>query len=54
MEAETTTRGPDAPYAKLSDAARRLGVSASGAHSALGDARATLALVRALVGDVPA
>ena len=54
MEAETTTRGPDAPYAKLSDTARRLGVSSSGAHSALGDARATLAVVRALVGDVPA
>ena len=54
MEAETTTRGPAAPYAKLADAARRLGVSASGAHSALGDARATLAVVRALVSDVPA
>ena len=54
MEAETTARGPDAPYAKLSNAASRLGVSASGAHSALGDARATLAVVRALVGDVPA
>ena len=54
MEAETTTRGPAAPYAKLADVARRLGVSAAGAHSALVDARTTLAVVRALVGDVPA
>ena len=35
MEAETTTRGPDAPYAKLTDVAPRFGVSASGAHNAL-------------------
>ena len=54
MEAETTTRGPDAPYAKLGDAARRLGVSADGAHSALGDARTTLSVLRGLVGDDPA
>ena len=47
MEAETTTRGPDAPYAKLADVARRFGVSASGSHSALADARTTLAVVRA-------
>ena len=53
MEAETTTRGPDAPYAKLADVARRLGVSAAGAHHALADARTTLAVVRALVGDDP-
>ena len=54
MEAETTTRGPDAPYAKLADVARRFGVSASGSHNALADARTTLAAVRALVGDDPA
>ena len=53
MEAETTTRGPDAPYAKLADVARRLGVSASGAHRPLGDARATLAVVRAWWGTSP-
>ena len=54
MEAETTTRGPDAPYAKLTDVARRFGVSASGAHNALADVRITLAVVRALVGGTPA
>ena len=54
MEAETATRGPDAPYAKLTDVARRFGVSASGAHNALADVRITLAVVRALVGGTPA
>ena len=54
MVAETTTRGPDAPYAKLTDVARRLGVSAAGAHNALADVRTTLAVVRGLVGDDPA
>ena len=51
--AETTTRGPDAPYAELTEVARRLGVSASGAHNALADVRTTLSVVRALVGDDP-
>ena len=37
MEAETTTRGPAASYAKLADVAGRLGVSAAGDHSALVD-----------------
>ena len=53
MEAETTTRGPDAPYAKLTEVARCFGVSASGAHNALSDVRITLAVVRALVGGTP-
>ena len=53
MVAETTTRGPDAPYAELTEVARRLGVSASGAHNALADVRTTLSVVRALVGDDP-
>ena len=32
------------PYAKLTDVARRFGVSASGAHNALADVRITLAV----------
>ena len=58
MQAEATTRdGPDgdrAPWMKLTEAATRLRVPVTGAHNALADVRATLAVARALVGDNPA
>ena len=49
MRAEADYRGTGAAWAKLGDAAARLGVRAADAHSAVGDARTTLAVMRRLV-----
>ena len=51
MVAEAATRGPDAPYAKLTEVASRLQMPAGDAHNALVDVRTTLAVVRAIADD---
>lgn len=48
MQAEADTHGPDTAWSNLEDAAEYWGVPASDGHSAVGDARTTLAVVRRL------
>ena len=48
MMADVERRGPGARRAKLSDAARRYGVTVRPTHRAMADARATLDVLRAL------
>ena len=53
MQAEADTHGPDTAWSNLEEAAGRWGVPNSDAHSAVGDARTTLAVVRRLAKVSP-
>ena len=54
MNAEANSRGDDASWITLIEAAERLSVPVPDAHAALADARTTLACVRALAAPRPA